>query len=51
MKHLLAGLALLAASCRDRMISAVAIVPAIVASKDIPVSADLDIVFVIDVLG
>src|SRR4249919_2737399 len=48
MKHLVAGLALLAAGCPDRTIATVAPVPAAVALKDIPVSADVDILFVID---
>jgi hypothetical protein len=51
MKPLLAVLALVAAGCPDRSISAVDTVPAGVFSKDIPISADLDILFVIDNSG
>jgi hypothetical protein len=51
MRPLLAVIALLAAGCPDRSISAVDTVPAGVFSKDIPISADLDILFVIDNSG
>lgn len=48
MKHLVAWLALLAAGCPDRSIASVTLVPVAVFTKDIPVSADVDILFVID---
>ncbi|HEU4731851.1 MAG TPA: hypothetical protein VFT22_28345, partial [Kofleriaceae bacterium] len=51
MKRLIAVLAVLAAGCPDRSISAVEAVPTAVSIKDIPLSADIDILFVIDNSG
>jgi len=48
MKLLVVGVVLLAAGCPDRTISPVVTIPAAVATKNIPVTADLDILFVID---
>jgi hypothetical protein len=48
MNRLVAGLALLTAGCPDRSIAAVEPAPVAVSIKDIPVSADVDILFVID---
>lgn len=51
MKYLVVGIAVLAAGCPDRSISKLDPVPAGAATKNIPVSADLDILFVIDNSG
>ena len=48
MKQLVAGAVLLAAGCPDRSITSVEPVPVAVSIKSIPVSADIDILFVID---
>jgi len=48
MKYLVVGVALLAAGCPDRSISKLDPVPTGATTKNIPVSADLDILFVID---
>jgi hypothetical protein len=48
MKSLVLCLALLAVGCPDRSISPIDPVPSAVFTKDIPVSADIDVLFVID---